>query len=103
MKRTEFKIAFQKALANSDCLQQVDHELVNRIIRIICMEIQNGVSEGRIVSIRGFGSFRPKYYLGNESSSVFESGSDMVRTKSKYYAKPSFKAGIVLTNSIIKS
>lgn len=100
-KKADFKLALWSALHQEFPDMDFDLDTISKIQKVICQEIESGIKEGRTVSIRGFGTFKPKFYLGNTNSDVFEQGAaDINRMKGERFARPSFKSGVILKKNI---
>lgn len=76
----------------------ISQDEANLMINTLLREIASAVNEGRMVAIRGFGSFKPKIYRGNTNSGIFKRKAKTNRIKDTTFTRPTFKAGSKLRN-----
>ncbi|RIY32463.1 hypothetical protein CJP74_04565 [Psittacicella melopsittaci] len=94
MRRQELANIIIRELYEQNEELEIGLEEVNAMISTLLREIAVSVAEGRMVAIRGFGSFKPKYYKGNTNSGIFKRNLVNVdRLKTKDFSRPTFKAG----------
>lgn len=77
-----------------DCIQMIAN---------LCKIISDTIKEGNVVSIRGFGTFKPKYYNANVDHTIFDSTPDENKNKPRQnceFVHPAFKAGKILRTEI---
>ncbi|MFC6277368.1 HU family DNA-binding protein [Psittacicella hinzii] len=99
MRRLELANIIIEELSKEFRRLELTHDEANLMINTLLREIAVAVNEGRMVAIRGFGSFKPKYYKGNTNSGIFQrSLANSERVKTTTFARPTFKAGATLRN-----
>ncbi|RIY33998.1 hypothetical protein CKF54_01915 [Psittacicella hinzii] len=97
MRRLELASIIVRALEEDFKGNTPSQDEANLMINTLLREIASSVTEGRMVAIRGFGSFKPKYYKGNTNSGIFQRDiKKSARVKTSTFARPTFKAGTYL-------
>lgn len=73
------------------------------LIDFLCREIVKAVNDGRTVTVRGFGTFRPKQYSANTNHNVFsrhKTDENDTQRNPKVFVHPAFRAGKELREAV---